>query len=293
MTRRILIIGAGMGGLTAALRLARHGYAVCLLEARTTLGGLAAGFRQDGLDFDAGPYILLDRPGLDWAFRAVGLELDDLVTLHRLDPVYEVASASGLVRFHADVEQTACGLEAAWPGSGRRYRRLVADLAKTYRALQPLQLRSRPGWRDLLRTGAWRQVPFLLRSLAAVLGSAGLPPPVVDALAIWTHVAGQRVAEAPSPLALVCAVIHAVGAFYPVGGVGAIPRVLAGAVAAAGVEVRLGCRVRALRCDHGRVGGVETDQGEILAADAVLSDAAASAPIWSWRRTSSRARANA
>src|SRR5207244_12992292 len=93
MSRRIIIVGAGMGGLTAALRLARHGFAVRVLEARPSAGGLAAGFEQDGLTFDAGPYILLDRPGLEWAFRAVGLELDRLVTLRRLEEVCEVSSA--------------------------------------------------------------------------------------------------------------------------------------------------------------------------------------------------------
>jgi len=118
MSRNVLIIGAGMGGLTAALRLARHGCTVRVLEARAGPGGLAAGFEQDGLPFDAGPYVLLDRPGLDWAFRAVGLDLDRLVTLRRLEDVYEVTSPAGVVRFHADAERTAAGLEAAWPGSG-------------------------------------------------------------------------------------------------------------------------------------------------------------------------------
>jgi len=290
MTRRILIIGAGMGGLTAALWLARHGFAVRVLEARPTSGGLAAGFHQDGLNYDAGPYVLLDRPGLDWAFRTVGLELDQLVTLRRLDPVYEVVSANGVVRFHADVGQTAAGLDAVWPGSGPRYTRLVSSLEHIYRHLQPLQVRSHPGFLDLLRTGAWRQAPFLLKSLASVLGSAGLPQPVVDALAIWTHVAGQRVAAAPSPLALVCAVIHAEGAFYPVGGVGVIPRVLAETVSAAGVEVRHDCRVRALRCEQGRVVGVETDQGEFLAADAVVSDSGISTYLELTKAITPRAR---
>jgi phytoene dehydrogenase-like protein len=273
MSRHILIVGAGMGGLTAALRLARQGFAVRVVEARAGPGGLAAGFEQDGLPFDAGPYVLLDRPGLDRAFRAVGLDLDRLLTLRRLEEVYEVTSATGVVRFHADAARTVDGLEATWPGSGERYRRFVASVERVYRGLEPLQHRSRPGLLDLLRTGAWRHAPFLFRSLASVLSATGLPPPVLDALAIWTHVAGQRVEEAPSPLAFVCALIHAVGAFYPLGGVGVIPRVLAEAAAAAGVDFRHGTRVRAIRCERGRVTGVETDQGEFLAADAVVSDA--------------------
>lgn len=272
MSRRILIVGAGMGGLTAALRLARHGFSVGVLEARPGPGGLAAGFEQDGLTFDAGPYVLLDRPGLDWAFRSVGLDLDRLITLRRLDPAFEVTSAGGVVRFDADLARTAAGLDATWPGSGERYVRFVTSLETAYRRLQPLQHVSRPGLLGLLRTGAWRHAPFLLRSLASVLASTGLPQPVCDALAIWTHVAGQRVEEAPSPLAFVCTLIHTVGAFYPAGGVGVIPRVLAEAAVTAGVEVRYGTRVRAIRCERGRVAGVETDRGDFLPADAVVSN---------------------
>src|SRR5207247_2219799 len=55
--RSVIIIGAGMGGLTAALRLARPGLAVRVIEARADPGGLAGGLELDGLPFDAGPYI--------------------------------------------------------------------------------------------------------------------------------------------------------------------------------------------------------------------------------------------
>ena len=64
MTQRVVIIGAGIGGLSSAIRLARQGCAVTVVEARGGAGGLAAGFEIEGFRFDAGPYVLLDRPGL-------------------------------------------------------------------------------------------------------------------------------------------------------------------------------------------------------------------------------------
>ena len=96
MIRRVVIIGAGMGGLTAALRLAQQGLSVRIIEARPEAGGLASAFEKDGFVFDAGPYILLDRPGLEWAFRSLGLELAEHVTLRRIDDVYEVLSNKAL-----------------------------------------------------------------------------------------------------------------------------------------------------------------------------------------------------
>jgi 1-hydroxycarotenoid 3,4-desaturase len=273
MSRRVAIVGAGMGGLTAALRLARLGWEVTVLEARPEAGGLASGFEREGFPFDAGPYILLDRPGLEWAFRALDLDLAEQVRLRRIEQVYQVASGSSVTRFAADLEETAAGFERSWPGSGRRYERFVAAMGQRYASLWPMLRAARPRPLDLLRTGAWRHAPFLLRPLGAVLRGAALPPPVVDAVGIWTHIAGQELAEAPSPLAFVPALIHTVGAFYPEGGIATIPRALARAAAAAGVRFRYDMKVRAIRVEQGAARGVETDEGELLPADAVVSNA--------------------
>jgi phytoene dehydrogenase-like protein len=262
-----------MGGLLAAQRLVRLGFRVCVVEARPDAGGLAASFECDGFVFDAGPYVLLDRPGLEWAFRAVGLELTEHLALRRIDPIYEVSAPEGVtVRFCASLDETAAGFEQTWPGSGLRYVRFVQSMERIYRRLSPLLHVSRPGPFDLLRKGAWRHLPFLLRSLHSVLRGTGLPAPVQEALAIWTHVAGQRVADAPSPLAFVPALMHTVGAYYPAEGIGAIPRQLAALAQTSGVEFRYGSTVHAIRCEHGRVRGVETAQGEFLAADAVVAN---------------------
>lgn len=273
MSPKIVIVGAGMGGLTAALRLARRGFRVRVIEANREAGGLASSLTRGGFTFDAGPYILLDRRGLEWAFNQVGLVLDEHISLRRIADVY-VASSSEAAPVHvcADLEQTAAGFDRAWPGSGARYRRFVATTAKIYERLRPLQHVSHPGPADVLRARALQQVPFLFRSLGSVLGRTGLPAPVIDALAIWTHVAGQTLERAPSPLAFVPALIHIVGAYYPAGGIGTIPRTLAKAASAAGVEFDYGTKVRAIRGERGRVSGVETDLSEFIAADAVVSN---------------------
>jgi phytoene desaturase len=273
MSRSVAIIGAGMGGLTAATYLARAGFAVTLLEARAQAGGLAGGVKSDGLDFDAGPYILLDQPGLKWAFAALGLDLAEQVSLQPIPDVYEVVTAGGeRIHFHTSLAETAAGMERAWPGSGARYEAFVAQTAHAYCRLQPLQWLPRPRPWDLLRTGAWRDIPFLLRSLEQVLARTGLPGPVIEAIAIWTHVAGQRRQEAPSPLAFVPALIHEVGPVYPAGGIRAIPQALEKAARQAGAVLRLGVPVSAIRSRTGRVLGVETADGDFLAADAVVSD---------------------
>ena len=113
----------------------------------------------------------------------------------------------------------------------------------------------------------------MLRSFRSVLGPSKLPQPIVEALGAWTHVAGQSMSEAPSPLAMVPAVIHEKGAYYPSGGIGVIPQALFDRATELGVKFQFECRVRCICCEQGRVTGIETDSGDFHHGDAVISNA--------------------
>ena len=159
--------------------------------------------------------------------------------MRRVEDVYQVEAADGsVVRIRADLDETADGMERTWPGAGRRYRAFVARVSRIHERLRPLLTSPRPGPAALVGSGAWRDLPFLLRSLRSVLAGAGLPRAVADAVAIWTHVAGQTTAGAPSPLAFVTAILHGVGAFLPLEGIGAIPAALTSSGARGGRRVR-------------------------------------------------------
>jgi phytoene desaturase len=271
--KNVVVIGAGLGGLTAALRLAREGFRVQVLETRAEAGGLASGNVYEGFSFDAGPYILLDRPGLEWAFASVGLKLGEHVELRAIEHVYSVVSSGcPTINIYLSDAATARELDRTWPGSGERYLHFVSKTGAIEASLRPLLYDSAPGPTSMLSGGRWRHAGFLLQSLQSVLRASRLPQPVVDALSIWTHVAGQRPEEAPSPLALVPALVHSVGCFYPKQGIRAIPAVLAKAAAAAGVEFRYGTKAKMICTESGRVTGVESTDGERFLADAVVSD---------------------
>jgi phytoene dehydrogenase-like protein len=271
--KNVVVIGAGMGGLTAALRLAREGFRVQVLEARAEAGGLASGNVYEGFSFDAGPYILLDRPGLEWAFASVGVKFSEHIELRAIDPVYSVTSPGRqTVNIYSSEAATARELDQTWPGSGELYLRFVRKTGAIEATLRPLLYGSAPGPMSLLGGGRWRHAGFLLRSLHSVLHGSRLPQPVVDALSIWTHVAGQRPEEAPSPLAFVPALVHSVGCFYPKHGIRAIPEVLTRAAVAASVEFRYGTKAKRICAEDGQVTGVECTNGLRLHADAIVSD---------------------
>lgn len=270
---RILVVGGGMGGLAAATRLARRSHEVILVEARDTLGGLASSTVFEGRTFDTGPYILLDRTGLEWAFAALGLDMARSLDLQRIQFPYEVRIGDDEpVGILDSREETASRIDRRWPGSGARYHAFIDRVTAIHARVRPMLFAARQNALTLVRTGALRDAPFLLRSLGQILRRSGLPDEVQQALAIWTHVAGQVVDEAPSPMAFVPALIHGPGAWLPRGGIGRIPEVLAAHAVSCGVVVRTGSRVVKIRTDKGRAVGVTLASGEELNADAVLSD---------------------
>lgn len=115
-------------------------------------------------------------------------------------------------------------------------------------------------------------MPFLLRGLGHHLRAAGLPEPVVDALGIWTHIAGQPLAGAPAPMALVPAIVHTVGAYTVRGGIRRIPEVLERVARELGVQFRLGSKVQRIVHDGAQITGVQLADQQI-AADRIFSDA--------------------
>jgi phytoene dehydrogenase-like protein len=273
MSPPVAVIGAGIGGLSAAIRLAQLGYPVQVFEARSGAGGLASGVEWEGFPFDAGPYILLDREGLEWAFARLGMSLDGELELRPIDEVYEVRGENEAVRFYADRERTADELDRAWPGTARRYLEFVGRVEAVYERTRPLLRTSRPLAQLLLSPAAWRDIPFLLQSLGKVLAESRLPPVVQQAIAIWTHVAGQRPSQAGSPMALIPALIHTRGAFLPRGGVTAVGNALEARARRLGVEFFFRSKVTRIRFEGGRVRGLASEgQGDVPAA-AVVSNA--------------------
>jgi phytoene dehydrogenase-like protein len=265
------VIGAGVGGLAAAIALRRKGHDVTILEARDSAGGLASGFDLEGHSHDGGPYILLDKPGLAWAFERLGLRLEEHVELIPLDEIYRVRRPDGPdVRIYHSLERTADGMPA---GARDAYIAFVKRMIAIHEHLSPLQRAPFQGARALLRHGMVSEAVFLLRGLAANLRATDLPESVRDALGIWTHIAGQPLAEAPAPLALVPALIHTHGAYTARGGIRRIPEALAAVAQPLGVEIRFGTRVTRIVRDLRTVLGVETADGERIDASFVVSNA--------------------
>ena len=93
--RRIVIIGAGPGGLTSALQLAYGGADVTVLESRPQVGGRCSSIYADGFRFDTGPTFYLYPRILREIFQSIGRDIDVEIPMKRLDPQYRVSFGAG------------------------------------------------------------------------------------------------------------------------------------------------------------------------------------------------------
>jgi 1-hydroxycarotenoid 3,4-desaturase len=282
--RRVAVVGAGIGGLVGALLLAARGFDVTLLESASAPGGKMREVEVAGARIDAGPTVLTMRWVFEEIFDEVGASFSDRVSLDRLPILARHAwSDGGRLDLHADFERS---VEAIGDFAGRAeadgFRAFSARARAIYQTLETPFLRgSRPSPLSLAaRVGAarlpelWRISPFT--TLMGALGAHFRDPRLRQLFGRYATYCGSSPYLAPATLMLIAHVEQA-GVWRVEGGMHRLAAALADLAEARGVAIRFGRRVARILVEGGRASGVETEDGERFAADAVLfnGDAAA------------------
>ena len=280
---RIVVIGAGMGGMAAAARLRVKGHAVTVVEASDTHGGKLGTVRRDGFAFDTGPSLFTIPAVYRDLFLKTGAPLEDSVELVALDPgfTYRFADGSTLPMPGAGVGRGAAAMGEAFGGHAAEEWRTLME-----RAGQMWAVTRRPFLESPL-TGAGDLIP-LARDLRAVrtvapwqtLRSMGRRTlgdwrarQVFDRYATYS---GSDPRRAPAVLATIPYVEATFGAWHIAGGLRSLGDALATRLDERGVPIRLSTRATRILLSGERVSGVEVEGGEVLPADVVVANADAS-----------------
>ncbi len=273
-TDRVVVVGAGLAGLSAALRLAGAGRSVTLLEREAVPGGRAGVRRVEGYTFDTGPTVLTMPDLVADALDCVGERLTDWLRLDRLDPAYRARFADGSsIDVHADPERMAAAIEEF---SGARdaagYRGLVAWTTRLYRA----QMRS------FIDRNIDSPLGLLVPDLArlAVAGGFGrldrgvgrrlTDPRLRRIFSFQSMYAGLAPAQALAAYAVISYMDTVAGVWFPRGGMHAVPAALAGAAVKHGVDLRLSASVLGVERRGGRAVAVRTADGDRVACDSLV-----------------------
>ncbi|MFG2305581.1 phytoene desaturase family protein [Actinacidiphila glaucinigra] len=274
-TDHVVVVGAGLAGLAAALHLLGAGRRVTVLERAAGPGGRAGLLELQGYRIDTGPTVLTMPDLLDDAFAATGGSLASRVELRALHPAYRARFADGSA-LDVHTEPDVMEAEVARFAGGREaqgYRRLRSWLGELYR----VQMRS---FIDVNFDSPLSLLTPDLARLAALGGFGRLQPRIARfvkderlqrVFSFQALYAGVPPARALAAYAVIAYMDTVAGVYFPRGGMHAVARGLAAEAADAGADLRYGSEVAALERGHGgRVTAVRTSEGERIPCDAVV-----------------------
>jgi phytoene desaturase len=272
-----IIIGAGLGGIAAAARLAQHGYSVTVLEKNVTPGGRCGQLICSGHRFDTGPTLFLMPDIFAETFSALGERMQDQLDLRRVDPSYRVRFDDGLeLTLTSDLSALQSQLEAIEPGSFRGLLEYLAEGDRHYHlALERFVGRnfySLADYFSLVNLPLLYQLKALLKHYHHI-GRYLRDPRLKAAFTFQDMYLGLSPFDAPATYSLLQYTELAGGVWYPMGGLYQVVSRLAAIARAKGVRFIFNAPVQTIDLDGQRATGVTLDDGTQLTADVIVANA--------------------
>lgn len=274
--KRIIVIGAGLGGLATACRLAREGHSVTVIEKNATVGGKINIVESDGYRFDTGASLVTLPDIITELFRDCGARLDEHLGLKPLDVICRYRWSDGTtVDTFADIDRTAEELSRIDPEDGRALKGYLEDARTKFdiaeRTFLQKSLNELP---DLLTPS---NLPDLLRissfrTLASLNSSRFRSEKIRQIFNRFATYNGSSPYEVPATFSLIPWTEFGLGAWYVMGGIHEIPNAIAALAERLGVEIVTRTEVEEIVVEGRNAIGVRTAKG-FLEADAVVSNA--------------------
>ncbi len=275
--KKIIIIGAGLGGLSAACRLAKTGFDVTVLEKNERVGGKVNFVEADGYKFDTGASLLTMKHVFEDLFEFCGRRIEDYLTIEKLEPICRYFW-SDKTRLDAsqNLAKTESEIGKISSEDAENFRKYLADskqkyeiaertfLAKSLNELpQLLNVRNLP---DLLKIST-------LKTLDAHNKNYFKSEKLRQLFNRFATYNGSSPYKTPATFALIPFVEFGLGAWYAKGGIYEIPRALEKLAIESGVKFLFNSEVRKIEIENGKAGGVTLKNGEVLKSDFVITNA--------------------
>jgi len=275
MSRRVIIIGAGPGGLASAMLLAKAGVDVTILEKQPRVGGRTSVIESGGYRFDLGPTFFLYPQILQEIYQEVGRDLHKEVPMTKLDPQYRITfGAGGELNATPDLERMVAAIAKLSPQDAQGFRRFMEYNRVKLEKLAPCLQMPFPGWKSLLTLRLLMVLPFLKpwKSLHAELAGYFKDPRLQLAFTFQSKYLGMSPFQCPSLFSILSFLEYEHGIWHPTGGCNSISINMARVAQELGVNIQLDMPVEEVLFQGRRAVGVRTAQGEHR-ADAVMVNA--------------------
>ncbi len=271
----VVVVGAGMGGLSAAIHLAAAGERVIVVEQNPTVGGKMSEVHQAGFRWDTGPSVITMRHVFEALFATAGRRLEDYLTLLPVEPLTRYFYPDGVVLdISSDPARMAAQLARLDERDIAGYRAYLAYAERLHRLTSPVFIYDRPPtWRSFWRgppQHAFQIDPF--RTMDRAIRSFVRSPHLRQLLGRFATYVGASPYQAPATLNVIAHVELSGGVWYPQGGVYALAWALARLAQELGVELRTNCAVEQILVKRGRATGVRLADGGLVEAKAVVAN---------------------
>ncbi|MFM9879381.1 MAG: phytoene desaturase family protein [Burkholderiaceae bacterium] len=273
--KRAIVIGAGFGGMAAALRLRAKGYSVTLLDRCAALGGRAQVFERDGYRHDAGPTVITAPFLFEELFALFGEKFSDHVELVPLKPWYRFHFADGdSFDYGGTLQETLAEIARIEPRDCAGYQALLAQSQRIF-DVGFTELSAQPFNR---LTTMLRQIPRLLKlrsqdTVWQLVCRHLISPKLRQAFSIQPLLVGGNPFDTTSIYGLIHYLERAYGVHFAMGGTGAITQALGDLMRRQSIEIRLNQTVASIDIVEGVATGVVLDDSTRLAADVLVSNA--------------------
>ena len=271
----VTIIGAGPGGLAAAMQLAHSGARVRILERLPRVGGRCSAIESDGFRFDVGPTFFLYPRVLSEIFSSVGRDLWSEVPMTRLDPQYRVAfGGGGKVDATPDIARMEKEIAAICPQDATSFVRFMTDNRKKLARFRPILESPFNSAVDLMRPSMLKALPMLKpwRSVGSELQNYFSDPRLVVAFSFQSKYLGMSPFQCPSLFSILAFLEYEYGIYHPTGGCCRVSERMAEIAQEMGVEIHLNEPVEEILFSGRKAVGVRTDRAE-YANDALVVNA--------------------
>jgi phytoene desaturase len=271
----VLIIGAGPGGLAAALLLARAGLRVQIIERLPRAGGRCSAIEAEGFRFDLGPTFFLYPNVLERIFKLIGRDLHAEIPMVRLDPQYRIMFGSGgQLDCTPNLERLESEIAGISPVDARNVRRFLDENRVKLEKFRPTLESPFLKWRDLLSWDLIKLLPTLRPwlSLDRELGRYFTDPRIRLAFSFQSKYLGMSPFNCPSLFSILSFLEYECGVWHPIGGCASVSEKMARIAQDMGVGISLGEEVTELLFEGRRAVGVRTTDGEYR-ADAIVVNA--------------------
>ena len=274
-SRKVVVVGAGPGGLAAAMQLAHAGCQVVVLERRDQVGGRTSAIEQDGFRFDCGPTFFLYPRVLSEIFRSVGRDLMQDVPMKRLDPQYRLTfGGGGRLDCTPDLESMDRQIADFAPADVGALKRYMDDNRVKLQSFRPILESPFSSALDLVKPSLLKAAAHLhpFRSLGRELERYFSDPRLVIAFAFQSKYLGMSPFQCPSLFSILSFLEYEHGVWHPYGGCSRVSERMAEIAESMGVEIRLGDPVSSVEMTGRRIDAMITKSGR-HAADAFVVNA--------------------